>query len=101
MQETSTYIQAAKKARADIETEFELRRRSEQTSQRLDVVNWLSSTDASLDQEVFIEKQREYPGTGMWILNNSEFKAWHDPENPLTPMLWLHGIPGAGIASHS
>ena len=39
-----------------------------------------------------------HPGTCTWILDRPEFNAWRDkgPENAITKLLWLTGVPGAG-----
>lgn len=99
MQETTLEIQAAKVHREKAQAAFDSIRKAEQNSRYLTIINWLSAADILLDHESFIDKRREYPETGKWILDNPTFKAWHDSRNSLTPMLWLHWMPGAGIFS--
>jgi hypothetical protein len=36
-------------------------------------------------------------GTGYWLLQDDMFNKWLDFTNTSTKMLWLQGIPGAGI----
>ncbi|KAK3983781.1 hypothetical protein QBC44DRAFT_45029 [Cladorrhinum sp. PSN332] len=35
-------------------------------------------------------------GSGTWLDTCQSFLEWKDPANDSTPILWLHGIPGAG-----
>ena len=39
-----------------------------------------------------------HPGTCTWILDRPEFNTWQDkcPDNAVTRLLWLTGVPGAG-----
>ena len=39
-------------------------------------------------------------GTGKWLLRNDEFLKWLDPSNTTNGILWLSGIPGAGMLYH-
>jgi hypothetical protein len=63
----------------------------------LDVMNWLSAVDSVIDQEAAARVQNEYPTTGWWILQDKKIKAWTDSKLSLIPMLWMNGIPGAGM----
>ena len=42
--------------------------------------------------------ESRHPGTCMWILNKPEFHAWENsgPNDTVTRLLWLTGVPGAG-----
>jgi len=35
-------------------------------------------------------------GTARWLEKDTAFQSWIDMSNPLTKLLWLRGIPGAG-----
>ena len=70
---------------------------SERREKTLNVFNWLSSADIDLDQEANAVVRREYPESGFWIFENEKIKAWTDPNNSLIPLVWLNGIPGAGM----
>jgi len=65
-------------------------------SNKLEVINWLSAPDASLDQEACVSKREDIPETGQWILENPKVKDWLDPANSSVPVFWVNGIPGAG-----
>ena len=62
----------------------------------LSVLNWLSSTDVNLDQEIYMAVRDEDPDSGLWILHNEKLRTWANPDSALIPCLWLNGIPGAG-----
>jgi len=41
-----------------------------------------------------------YPGTGDWILHRDLVIDWLDHSSSVNPILWLTGIPGAGMLSY-
>ncbi|KAI0157994.1 putative zinc finger protein [Hypoxylon sp. FL1284] len=71
---------------------------NEQNSRRVrDVLSWLRPTNVADDQAALVKAREDYPGTGKWLLGNSLFNEWFDPQFPIIPpLLWLNGIPGAG-----
>jgi hypothetical protein len=40
---------------------------------------------------------RIYPGTGKWLMQDPAFTKWLDMSETSTKLLWLQGIPGAGM----
>jgi hypothetical protein len=76
--------------------QFALIEETTQKKKRLDVVSWLAAVDSVLDQGSAAAIWREYPSTGKWILQDPKIKIWMDPSNPMVPIMWLNGIPGAG-----
>ena len=60
------------------------------------VLDWLSPTDASLDQTAASDIRRPIPETGLWILDEGKVKVWCQTDVPKWPTLWMYGIPGAG-----
>lgn len=65
-----------------------------------DVFNWLKPTNVDIDQDTFIQARADYPSTGHWLLEDSAFKDWFDLRYAtIPPLLWLNGIPGAGLYS--
>ncbi|KAI9150828.1 Transcriptional regulator CRZ1 [Paramyrothecium foliicola] len=70
----------------------------EEDLRRLQIVtNWIRATNVAVDQDEFLKARTEYPGTGQWLLDNTLFNEWFDPQYPtIPPLLWLNGIPGAG-----
>ena len=55
------------------------------------ILNWLTPIDYTTQQNDFVSRRE--PGTGKWLLDSAEFKAWVESEK-LT--LFCPGIPGAG-----
>lgn len=94
----STDIQEARILRAKTQDFFQKNEESELKSKVFAVLSWLSSADAYLDQEAFEEIRREYPEAGRWIFDHRMIKTWRDPDSSAVPMVWLNGIPGAGMA---
>ncbi|KAK8068838.1 hypothetical protein PG994_005454 [Apiospora phragmitis] len=79
-------------------TDVEKSQLDEQTLRQIrDVHNWLRPTNVDIDQAALLEARADYPGTGQWLLENTLFKEWFDPQFPTIPtLLWINGIPGAG-----
>jgi len=55
----------------------------------------LNAPDSVLDQRAASE-QRAGSQSGEWILQNSHFRRWSDVEIQSNPLLYIHGVPGAG-----
>ncbi|KAI0479411.1 hypothetical protein GGR56DRAFT_376865 [Xylariaceae sp. FL0804] len=55
------------------------------------VTAWLCSLDARVIQSS--EQKQPIKGTGQWFLHDPRFQAWTQGRSPV---LWCHGIPGAG-----
>ena len=92
-------FQELQRGRVRAEAEFRSLKDVEK-SRRLNTVGvWLSAASASVDQEMYSKKRRKYPWSGRWLLNDNRFQAWFDPEACATPLLWVNGIPGAGVLS--
>lgn len=43
--------------------------------------------------------KHKHDGTGEWLFKHPQFQAWYNPEHCTDPLLWLHGLPGAGKSS--
>ena len=61
------------------------------------VRSWLSAEDMKLEHEDYTEVRRDFPGTGRWILEKRPVKRWLDLDDNHSSLLWLTGIPGAGM----
>ena len=69
-------------------------------SRRLGILRaWLSAAPASLDYENFIRKLKDYPESGLWLVNDDRIQSWLNPDTCGSPLLWVNGIPGAGESS--
>lgn len=60
------------------------------------VRDWLCSTKVSNDQERHSEVRSNSVNYGQWLLKRRQMASWMDPASNAIPLLWLHGIPGAG-----
>ena len=58
------------------------------------VSQWLAPLSQTARHESF--RDARLAGTGQWLIDRPEFRGWLDPEQCVEPLLWLHGIPGAG-----
>ena len=76
---------------------LKLQRLEANRQQRDRVRTWLSPEDMMADQERYMQLRREYPGTGGWILRKNLVMTWLDLSTNVNPVLWLTGIPGAGM----
>ena len=65
------------------------------------VQQWLGAVDICARHESATDKR--FAGTGDWLLENHRFQRWFSPDQCVDPLLWLHGMPGAGkvLISHS
>ena len=61
------------------------------------VRSWLSAEDMKLEHEHYTEVRQGFPGTGRWILEKRLVKRWLDLDDNHSSLLWLTGIPGAGM----
>lgn len=93
-------IQASQVARASAEKAFDAELLAIRNNQRLAVRTWLSARNVKLDHEACISMRRDYPATGLWILEKPALAKWHDNLDTTVPLVWLQGIPGAGIQTH-
>ena len=76
---------------------------SENLGRRQAVHAWLKPTDMENEQEYLARIRAAYPDTCRWLLNDSTFKEWFDPQYTITTLpklLWLNGKPGAGESAH-
>lgn len=61
------------------------------------VEHWLSAIDIKAEHRIHQFKRRVCQNPGHWLLNSPELKTWLGIEDQLNPLLWLSGIPGAGM----
>jgi hypothetical protein len=63
-----------------------------------DVVNWFAAPDVSQKHEATCRLRAEYGESGRWVLEKGRgLLEWKDDEMPASSILWLNGIPGAGM----
>jgi hypothetical protein len=81
------------------EAEYQRHRDDEERHRRIIVRNWLSAASIDADQETSANARKDCPDSGRWLLKSNYMQAWFNAEYCATPLLWLNGIPGAGLAS--
>lgn len=69
----------------------------EHEKKRLAVTEWLAAANCDVLHDAFCTIRERYPDTGRWILEDKIISAWKDSDEPETPLVWMHGIPGAGM----
>ena len=85
------------KARTAAEADYQCRTIEEERHRRITVRNWLSAASVDTDQEKGVNARKDCPGSGRWLLEHNCMQAWFNMEFCATPLLWLSGIPGAGL----
>jgi hypothetical protein len=70
---------------------------SEREKKYIKALEWISGAQSLQDHEAFQSTRSEYPGSGDWILKHENVYNWKDVDTPINSMLWLNGIPGAGM----
>jgi hypothetical protein len=74
----------------------------EEDRKYLAVLEWLSGANSTvLDHYTFRGRRTEYAGSGDWILKHEKVQNWMEPDTPESSVLWINGIPGAGITAKS
>ena len=92
---TLAHIKEAYAARVDAQDKFERDQEYEERMEFQIIMNSLSPQlyDAQLERI----KQRCFMEAGKWIEQDNDFSEWQDPSNQSAKVLWLMGIPGAGM----
>ena len=64
------------------------------------ILTWFSAAGSTAqDHDDWRAVRNESAGDGQWILQNNEVKNWRELDPPTSSILWLNGIPGAGMPS--
>jgi hypothetical protein len=90
-------IQASQAARELAEKAFQEADTARKDNQRIAVRTWLSARNVQLDHDVYTGVRESYPSTGLWVLRKTAIAAWHDNQHSSGSLVWIHGIPGAGM----
>ena len=72
-------------------TDVETMRSKMDSKEDLEILNWLTDVDYGPQQTDYIKRRQ--PGTGQWLLDSMEYKAWLKISKQT---LFCPGIPGAG-----
>jgi hypothetical protein len=61
------------------------------------VMEWVAGAQTKIDHDSACDARSGYPRSGRWILKNPHLENWKAADPPLYSILWLKGIPGAGM----
>ena len=87
----------SKLARLATQNGFERIAKGEQSQRLIAVIEKIHPPNTISDHEQAVEVRQEHPGTGRWILEVGRVKKWMDSSTTDVPLLWVNGIPGAGM----
>ena len=94
---TLAHITEAYAARASANEKF---KRDQDYDERMEYESIKNSLSPQLyDAQLETIKQRCSIQTGDWLERDQRFSDWQDPSHQPARILWLTGIPGAGIAN--
>ncbi|RAR00183.1 C2H2 domain-containing protein [Stemphylium lycopersici] len=61
------------------------------------VKEWLAvGSQPQIEHDRYRQIRKHHASTAQWILQNGVIKHWRESDVPKSPILWMHGIPGAG-----
>jgi hypothetical protein len=90
------HIQAEHSARQRALDHFE---RTERTHQQQEYDSIKTDLSPIMYGEILYRlHSRVCDGTGKWLMRDSTFTKWLDTQDMSTKLLWLQGIPGAGLS---
>jgi hypothetical protein len=75
--------------------EFQRARAVERDRRRDRIQLFLGAINSHARHEDAIKLRHD--ATGEWLLRDARFQQWFSPEGCTDPLLWLNGIPGAGM----
>jgi len=78
-----------------IEELSELERKKQLTA----LIEKLNAPNYQLDHDVASEQHRRFQ-SGEWLLQNVHFQKWSETGADNNPLLYIHGVPGAGTHYH-
>lgn len=90
-------LQALEQTLAQSNHHFEAQEKSRRDERLTDIQKWIAGPAAYNHHEQALKIHQEYPSTGLWISHHTAVVAWMKDDLPRNPILWVHGIPGAGI----
>jgi len=74
----------------------------EQSKKLASVKEWLAVGQQNSEfHQSYRRVRQEYPSTTQWVLQHEAVKHWLTANPPATPILWINGIPGAGMSARS
>jgi hypothetical protein len=95
---SASHIQQYQMDRENNRTHFDRLQKTEMENKYIDVTKWIAAADSSVDYNFGLATRREYPQSGRWILDSVDYSNWKEADVPRKSMIWMHGIPGAGMS---
>lgn len=81
---------------------FKKMEKAEEDRKYLAILEWFSGADSTVhDHDTFRATRSEYAGSGDWILKDEKVQNWMEPDTPESSVLWINGVPGAGMPAKS
>ena len=97
-QATLFLIQKYQEDRSKVFDQLKKQQEEESLKKYLEVIDWIAAAETiKLDHESFCSIRSEYRGSGEWILKHEKVQNWKEADTPVSSILWLNGIPGAGM----
>jgi len=96
-QATLVHFEQAQEARECAKGAVLRAEEAEKRRMMITVTEWLAPPDTRSDQQRYSRIRDEYPNTGRWLLKARKVKKWLDHLSTGVPLLWVYGIPGAGV----
>jgi hypothetical protein len=60
------------------------------------LIEKLNAPDYNLDH-CMASEQRRRSQSGTWVLQDVHFRKWSEMDTKSNPLLYIHGVPGAGM----
>jgi hypothetical protein len=97
-QTTLLHTQQYEQDRSERLVQLQKQEEAETNKLYLAVLGWFSAAQSTgLDHDTFCGIRNKYTGSGRWILKDEKVQNWMELDTPVSSLLWLNGIPGAGI----
>ncbi|TVY50823.1 Vegetative incompatibility protein HET-E-1, partial [Lachnellula cervina] len=94
-QATRLHIEQYERDRLETSSIQKRREQDELDRKYLKVLEWFSAAPSTLEDHNTFHGIRSN-GSGDWILKHEKIQNWYELETPISSILWLNGIPGAG-----
>ncbi|OAL02432.1 C2H2 domain-containing protein [Phaeosphaeriaceae sp. SRC1lsM3a] len=80
-----------------IKTRLDEQISAERLKKLVTIREWLAVGQQPVDDHAEYQRiRRQYTTTAQWILDHAVIKEWINDTSPSNPLVWMHGIPGAG-----
>ncbi|KAG0649191.1 Vegetative incompatibility HET-E-1 [Hyphodiscus hymeniophilus] len=91
------HIQQYERDRLEKWDRLKKQEQNERERQYLATLDWFSAAQSTTaDHESFRNIRAPYTGSENWILKDEKIQNWREMDTPVSSILWMNGIPGAG-----